>query len=286
MLPEEAYDGKFAGRDKHNHAELMALPKAMLDALVTNPGKTLSPVWSDAVNAVLDTYLGKVPENFTFQGKVYSAGSFAEEMGLQPDDYLSFSSYTHHPFYRQFNLEIPDNWAGNLYWNIPLNEMMEIIDTALAQGYTVGWDGDVSEKSFLPKKGVAFLPEKDWDDRSDAERDEIGDAPESELVVCQELRQQHFDNYSSTDDHLMHIVGTVRDQNGTRYYRAKNSYGTLNSESDGFINLSSSYVRSKTVSILVHRDVVPTDLAEKLGIKMRQPVTVAHERGSPPVPGN
>jgi bleomycin hydrolase len=264
VVPEEVYDGKFAGQSRHNHGEMDAVVHGVLTAVVSNKGNTLSPAWPDALEGVLDAYLGKPPQEFTVGDQTFTPKSYAEHLGLDADDYVEFTSFTHHPFYTQFAVEIPDNWAGNLYWNVPLNELMRVMDRALEMGYTVAWDGDVSEESFRHKKGVATLPLKEWADRTKEEKEAIGDEPEPELQVTQEIRQRHFDNYASTDDHLMHVVGTARDQQGTRYYVMKNSWGTLDSEFEGRLHMSEAYVRSKTVSIMVHRDAVPEELAEKL----------------------
>jgi bleomycin hydrolase len=264
LVPEEVYPGLLEGESRHDHGEMGAVLGGMLQAIVSKRGGFVSPVWEDAVQGVLDAYLGAQPTEFTHDGKSYTPRTFADELELDPDQYLEFTSFTHHPFYRQICLEIPDNWARHLSWNIPLDEMMEIIDRSLERGYSVAWDGDTSEKGFQHKKGVAILPAKAWADRSEEEQEAIGDAPETELAVTQELRQLHFDRYDSTDDHLMHLVGTARDQRGTKYYLAKNSWGTRNSEYDGFLHLSEAYVRSKGLLILVHRDVVPEEIAGKI----------------------
>ncbi len=236
-------------------------------AVVANRGESLNPAWPAAVEGVLDAYLGQVPANFNYEGKTFTPREFADWLAFQPDDYVEFTSYLHHPFYKQVNLELPDNWAGNRFWNVPLEDLMSIIRSAVEQGYTVAWDGDVSEKSFSQKKGVAILPAKPWHERTSDERDDICKEPETELEVGQQTRQQHFDNYSSTDDHLMHLVGTARDQNNTLYFVVKNSWGTLDTEHNGFVYLSESYVRSKTISVLVHKDAVPSQVAERIGLR-------------------
>lgn len=266
-LPESVYDGRFVGQDRHNHAELDKVLKAMLDAVVSNPGKTLSPAWPEAVNGVLDAYLGAVPETFEYEGKTYTPRSFADMLGIDPGDYVELTSFAHHPFYTRIDLELPDNWAENLYYNVPLDELMAVLDRAIEKGYSVGWDGDTSERSFMHKKGVATMPAVDWEARDSDAQDALGDAPEEELTVTQAVRQAMFDNYATTDDHLMHIVGIATDQNGTRYYITKNSWGTLRSEFEGYLNMSEAYVRAKTVSILVHRDVLPAALSERLAAK-------------------
>jgi bleomycin hydrolase len=267
VVPEAVYAGMNAGYSKHNHAEMDAVLKAMLDAVVANPGKQLSTVWLDAVKGVLDAYLGKSPETFEYKGKTYTPKSFAEHLGIRPNDYIQLTSFTHHPFYTRFALEIPDNWARNQYDNVPLDELMATIDNALAKGYTVAWDGDVSEKTFSNKEGIAILPETDWDDMTKAERDSVFKKVLPELQVTQEIRQAFFDNYRTTDDHLMHITGLAKDQNGTKYYITKNSWGTKDFKKGGYVYMSEAYVRAKTISIMVHRDALPLSIGKKLAVR-------------------
>ncbi len=263
-FPESAYDGRYVGQDSHNHAEMDKVLRGMLDVVVANPGETLSPAWPKAVEAVLDAYMGEAPESFNYQGKQYTPREFADSLGFNPDDYVELTSYTHHPFHHWVVLELPDNWAGNKYFNVPLGMMETVLDRSIQLGYSAGWAGDVSEKGFLFKKGVAILPAKAWRNRETDERDALGDAPEPELNVTQELRQEMFDSYATQDDHGMHVVGVAADRNGDRYYMIKNSWGTLRSEHDGHLYMSKAYVRAKTIGILVHRKVLPPSLAEKL----------------------
>jgi bleomycin hydrolase len=265
-VPEGIYDGKFAGESRHNHSEMDAMLGAMLEVVVSNKGGSLSPAWPAAVEGLLDAYLGNVPEEFTWDGRRYTPRTFADSLGFDPGQYVEFTSCTHHPFYQEINLEIPDNWADHLYWNVPLDELMAIIDRSFELGYTVCWGGDTSEKGFKQKKGVAILPVREWEDRTEDEQKAICDVPEPEVVVTQEIRQRYFDDYETTDDHVMHLVGTAHDQNGTRYYRTKNSWGTKDSKHDGFLYLSKAYVRGKTTTILVHRRAVPEAIASKLGL--------------------
>ena len=276
-VPEAVYDGKYAGQSRHNHAEMDEVILAMLKAVVANRGESLNPAWPAALEGVLDAYLGQVPASFNYEGRTFSPREFADRLGFRPEDYVEFTSYLHHPFYQQVNLEIPDNWAGNRFWNVPLEQLMDIISGALQRGYTVAWDGDVSEKSFKHKRGVAILPAKDWYQRTSDEQDDICKQPEPELDVTQQIRQQQFDNYASTDDHLMHLTGTARDQNGTLYFVVKNSWGTKDSEQNGFVHLSEAYVRAKTIAILVHRDVVPRQLATRLGLRRETRVVTGNE---------
>lgn len=264
LVPESAYNGKYAGESKHNHKEMDAVLKAALDAIIKNRGKKLSKAWPKAIEGILDAYLGKVPESFSIRDKEYTPGSFANELGLNPNDYIELTSYTHHPFYTKFSLEVPDNWSLNKYLNLPIDEFMAVIDNAIENGYSLVWDGDITEQTFSQKKGVAILPRKEWDERTQEERSQIFNMPEKEKEVTQEVRQEAFDDYTSTDDHLMHIVGTAHDQIGTKYYKAKNSWGTNDSTYGGFVFLSESYVRAKTISVMVCKEAMPFELLQKL----------------------
>jgi bleomycin hydrolase len=258
-VPEEAYPGRRYGAERHDHAELSALIRATAEALVKQ--RELSPVWPDAIDGILDAYLGEIPQEFTYRGKTYTPRSFADEFGLDPSDYVELTSFSHHPFHSRFAIEIPDNWARNRSYNVPLDELMGVIDHAIDQGYSVDWDGDVSERGFCHGRGVAVLPAEPWAERSEAARQRVCATPEPEVGVTQELRQQLFDSHSSTDDHLMHIVGIARDQNGTKYYITKNSWGETGAQ-DGYVYMSESYVRAKTISIVVHREALPRSLQE------------------------
>ncbi len=253
IVPESAYSGKPDGQSQYDNKEMDAVLKASLDAIISKKRRKLSKAWPKAIDGILDAYLGRVPERFSFNGKSYTPKTFAEELGFDPDSYIELTSYSHHPFYSNFSLEVPDNWSLNKYLNVPLDEFMSVIDRALQNGYSLAWDGDISENSFSQKKGVAILPVKEWEDRTKAERDAICEVTEAEKEVTEELRQESFDNFTSEDEHLMHITGTAYDQNGTKYYKAKNSWGQKESKYRGFIYLSESYVRAKTISVMVQQ---------------------------------
>ncbi|MEE9132420.1 MAG: C1 family peptidase [Gemmatimonadota bacterium] len=261
VMPEDAYEGRRYGTDLHDHSELHAVLRGALDGLIQN--RQLTPVWPDAVDGILDAYLGEVPEEFVYEGKTYTPRSFADALGVEPADYVELTSFTHHPFNTWIAIEIPDNWARNASYNVPLDELMAVIDHAIDNGYSVAWDGDVSERSFCHSKGVAIWPAEGWDERSDDEKNSLCDAPEPEAQVAQDQRQKGFDNYTSSDDHLMHIVGIARDQNGTKYYITKNSWGETGAK-DGYVYISEAYVRAKTISILVHQDALPQNVEEQL----------------------
>ena len=261
LVPIEVYTGLFKTRKRHNHAELVAVLKAMLNAYIKNPAGKLSPKWRDAVEALLDIYIGKKVDNFTYNGKKYTPKSFLKETKINPDDYITLTSYTHQPFYTSFILNIPDNWSNGSFYNLPLDEFINTIDSALKKGYTVALDCDVSERTFSSKDGVAVIPLEEGNLKALQ-----GIYPEK--TITQEYRQQEFENYNTTDDHLMHITGIVSDQNGTKYYKVKNSWGTNPNRTNhnGYIYMSEAYVRLKAISILLHKDAVAEKILKQLGL--------------------
>jgi bleomycin hydrolase len=256
IIPESIYSGKLDGESMHDHSEMERALKGMLDGILK--GKRLSNKWMGAFECILDTYMGSVPERFTFEGKSYTPESFTESLGINPADYVTLTSFSHHPFYESFILEIPDNYSNGSYFNIPLDELQAIADYALSNGYTVAWDGDVGEKGFSAGKGIAVIP-------ADESKEDLFDQPIEEAKVDQQMRQEAFESYATTDDHLMHLTGTAVDQKGTKYYITKNSWGEI-SPYKGFLYMSSSYFRMKTVGIMVHKDAIPKDIAEKLSL--------------------
>jgi bleomycin hydrolase len=263
IVPEEAYPGRNNGEEKHNHTEMKSVTKGMLDAWVINKAGKLSPRWEEAYNSVLDVYFGKLPLEFSYKGTKYTPISFSQSLGLNLDDYVEITSYSHSPFYEKFRLQIPDNWTGENYYNVPMEDMMSIIDNAIKNGYSVTWDGDVSEHEFSQKNGYAVIPLKDWDDKSASEKEENLTKPEEEKTITQELRELTFNNYTTTDDHLMHITGIAHDQNNTKFYYTKNSWG-IDQTNGGFIYLSAPYVKLKTVAIMVHKNAIPKEIAQKM----------------------
>jgi len=272
IVPESAYNGKPDGQSQYDNKEMDAVLKASLDAIISKKRRKLSKAWPKAIDGILDAYLGPVPERFSFKGKTYTPKIFAEELGFDPDSYIELTSYSHHPFYSNFSLEVPDNWSLNKYLNVPLDEFMSVIDRALQNGYSLAWDGDIRENSFSQKKGVAILPVKEWEDRTKEEKNAICEVTEPEKKVTEELRQESFDNFTSEDEHLMHITGTAYDQNGTKYYKAKNSWGQKDSKYRGFIYLSESYVRAKTISVMVHKEALLNQIVQQLQGKEKESI--------------
>lgn len=280
IVPEEVYTGINYDSDRHNHGEMVKYMQAIAETAVKM--KKRSPQYDQLIENLFDTYLGKLPEKFTYQGKEYTPKSFAASLGLKMDDYIELTSFTHHPYYTMFDVEVHDNWEHEKMYNLPLDELMETMDYALTNGYSVCWDGDVSEKGFSFKNGVAIHPEvKKVDDYATTDRarfekmDEKGrleevykfEQPYPEVKVTPEVRQEGFEAFVTTDDHLMHLTGIAKDQNGTKYYITKNSWGTERNTFGGYLNMSESYVRAKTIYIMVHKDAIPKAVKAKLGMK-------------------
>lgn len=281
LLTEAAYPGLLPGEKKHSHAELESVLNAMLKSVASNPGRKLSPVWKKAFNSVVETYLGVVPTTIVSNGTMMDPLEYMHQVGVEPNDYVEITSYSHHPFYEKFILEIPDNWQQDAYYNVTLDELQAIIDHALDNGYTVCWDGDVSDKGFSHNKGVAIVPDQEspdlanseklkWEKMSEKDKQKLlfsFEGPVKEKLINQEIRQLDFDNHKATDDHLMHITGWVTDQNNTRYYCTKNSWNAESNDFGGYLNMSASYVRLNTIAIMVHKDAIPKAIARKLKIK-------------------
>lgn len=280
-IPEEAYPGLNYGEDKHNHSELDAAISAYLKAVVAKPGKKLTTAWRRGLDGILDAYFGPIPETFEYKGKTYTPEQWAAAQPIAMDDYVPVTSFTHHPFYETFPVEVPDNWLWAQYYNVPLDELKAIVDSSLEKGYTLVWAADVSEGGFKWTDGVALMPkgkaEGDMDgtelarwvklsskERANAKYD--FDAPVQEIEVTPQLRQQMFDSQETTDDHGMEIVGSAVDQKGNRYYKVKNSWDT-NQIYGGFFYVSEPYFLAKTVDILVNRKAIPDVIAKKLKLK-------------------
>ena len=280
MLPNEAYNGMTIGEPNPVHGEMDAVLSADVEAVLKNQNKKLTPIWHQGFDGLLDAYLGKIPEKFTYKGKDYTPRSFADMLGLNPDDYIEMSSYAHHPFWSKFIIEIPDNWEMGELYNVPLDDLIRVIDNSIDEGYTVVWGADVSEKGFSWKNGVAVVPDKNateiaglesakWAKMSDADKDKVlykFDKPVPEKKITQEMRQTEFDNYQTTDDHGMHLTGVAKDQNGAKFYLIKNSWGLDGSPYKGYFYASEPYVRLKTIDIMVHKNAIPKDIRKKLGI--------------------
>ncbi len=251
------------------HGELDAMVKATADVVLkAKNNKKLSDVWQNAIDGILDAYFGDEPKEFEYEGKKYTPKSYAASLGLNMDDYIAITSYTHHPFYSTFALEVPDNWMWDTFHNIPLNEMQQVLDNALNNGYGVAWAADVSEKGFSWKNGLAIEPAEDLGKKGSDEWNKAFTSPVKQKTITQELRQKAFDNYTTQDDHGMHLTGIVKDQSGNVYYKVKNSWGSYSGNScEGYLYASREYVQYKTINILVHKNAIPAAIAKKMGIK-------------------
>jgi bleomycin hydrolase len=285
IVPKEVYEGLDYGAEEHNHNEMEAVLTAMVKELAKKPqGDKLTKSWKAAVEGVIDAYLGDIPTNveefkFKYQGKDYNPITFYKSLGLNMDDYVSLTSFSHHPFYKSFVIEVQDNWAMRTSYNLPLDEFMSVMKSSLKNGYSFAWGADVSEKGFSYRDGLAINPEdkttiksKGSDDKffNNAGAEKTSNAfisPVKEKMVTQEERQIAFDIQETTDDHGMHITGLIEDQNGTQYFVVKNSWGTDNNQCDGYFYASEAYARYKTINILVHKDALSKDMKKKLGIQ-------------------
>ncbi len=254
IMPQSAFAGRAPDEKRYNHSEMEAVLKGMLDGVLKQ--KSVSTKWMTAFDKVLDVYLGECPKDFIVDGKKMKPSEYAADLNLDAEDYVNITSFSHHPFYSKFILEIPDNYSNGSYYNIPLDELVNIIDHAAEKGYSIAWDGDVSEKGFSSKNGIAILP-------TDPKREDLFEKPGKELSVTQESRQAMFESFATTDDHLMQVVGTAKDGKGTKYYKIKNSWGEI-SDYKGYLYMSRPYVQAKTVSIMVHKDAIPSEIMNKL----------------------
>ena len=278
MVPQEAMPGIMYGDSLPNHNEVDAVAGAYVQAIGKGNFRKLSPVWKQGLCAIYDTYLGECPKEFTYKGKTYTPRSFADEvLQLNPNDYVSLTSYTHHPFYTQFFVEVQDNWRNALSYNLPIDELMAVMDNAVNNGYTFAWGADVSEEGFT-RDGIAVCPNAEkgaeltgsdmarWLGLSKADkRKELTSKPMPEIEVTQEMRQKAFDNGETTDDHGMVIYGVAKDQNGKEYYMVKNSWGE-SGKYKGIWYASKTFAKYKTMNILIHKDAIPADIAKKLGL--------------------
>ena len=283
LVPEEEMrPGVMYGETLSNHNELSAVSDAVVAAIAKGKHRSLqvSPdgqmLWKKAIEAIHDIYLGERPEEFEYNGKKYTPQSFYKSLGLNADDYISLTSYTHHPFYKPFVLEIQDNWRWAQSYNLPIDELLQVFENAIMEGYTIAWGSDVSEAGFT-RDGTAVMPidasKSDllgsdmarWLKLSEEEK-KVTPKPSSEKWCTQEERQLAYDNWETTDDHGMQIYGIAKDQNGTKYYMVKNSWGE-SGKYKGLWYASEAFVRYKTMNIVVHKDAIPKAIRKKLGIK-------------------
>ena len=281
IVPMDVYKGLNYGEPNHAFGEIDDVLAGYVNAVIRNSNKKLSTAWKKGFDGILDAYLGEEPEKFEYKGKEYTPRTFADEVvGLNMDDYVSLTSFTHHPFYSQFAIEVPDNWLWGMSYNLPIDELAQVMSNAIDNGYTFAWASDVSERGFQTSQpGVAVVPTTDTKEMSGAEiakweampkgnqtPDAFRQGPAPEKEITQEMRQQEFDNYLTTDDHGMHVIGKAKDQNGTVYYIVKNSWNQYN-KFGGYFYASEPFMKYKTMNIIVHKNAIPKDIRKKLGIK-------------------
>ena len=279
IVPDKAMPaGVMYGDTLANHSDLDAAAKAYVDVIAKSTASKISPLWRRPLEAIYETYLGKLPQEFTYKGKKYTPRSFADSFGLNMDDYVSLTSYSHHPFYEAFAIEIQDNWRGAKSYNLPIDELMQVMRNAVNTGYTIAWGSDVSEEGFT-RNGIAVMPDvkkgaeltgsdmAHWLGLSKADRRaELTSRPLPEMTVTQQMRQEAYDNWETTDDHGMLIYGLAKDQNGKQYFMVKNSWG-LSGKYKGFWYASEAFVAYKTMNILVHKNAIPKEILKKLNLK-------------------
>ena len=279
IVPDKAMPaGVMYGDTLANHSDLDAAAKAYVDVIAKSTASKISPLWRRPLEAIYETYLGKLPQEFTYKGKKYTPRSFADSFGLNMDDYVSLTSYSHHPFYEAFAIEIQDNWRGAKSYNLPIDELMQVMRNAVNTGYTIAWGSDVSEEGFT-RNGIAVMPDvkkgaeltgsdmAHWLGLSKADRRaELTSRPLPEMTVTQQMRQEAYDNWETTDDHGMLIYGLAKDQNGKQYFMVKNSWGQ-SGKYKGFWYASEAFVAYKTMNIVVHKNAIPKEILKKLNLK-------------------
>ena len=274
IVPQDVYSGMNYGTELPVQGELDAVLEGFVKALVTNPNRKLTPAWKPAFQGILDAYLGEIPATFKAEEKAFNPLTYRDYLGINTDDYINLTSFTHHPFYEPFIIEVCDNWRWGSAYNLPIEELMEVMYNAVENGYTIAWGADVSEKGFT-RSGIATVPDFEnkvtagsdqerWVGKSETGKEES--APAEEKVITQEMRQLAYDNKETTDDHGMHIYGLAKDQNGNPYFIVKNSWGKAG-DYEGIWYASDAYVRYKTLNIVVHKDALPKSIKKKLGIK-------------------
>jgi len=277
IIPQDVYSGFNYGTEMPEQNELDAVLKGYVDAVRINPNRKLTTAWVNGLDGILDAYFGEAPEKFTVAGVEYTPESYRDHLGINYDDYVNITSFTHHPFYEPFIIEVCDNWRWDSAYNLPMDEMMEVMYNAIDKGYTIAWGSDVSEKGFT-RNGLAVMPVEETKAGAGSDQERwVGKSPDQpaaevktelpkEMQITQEMRQEAYDRKTTTDDHGMHIYGIAKDQNGNQYFMVKNSWGETG-KYKGVWYASDPFVRYKTLNIVVHKDALPKHIAKKLGIK-------------------
>lgn len=281
VIPLELYEGLNYGTERHMHSEVEAGLKGYVEGINRKPNGNLSTAWKAGMEGILDAYFGTIPTEFEYKGKKYTPQSLAKELGLKNDNYISLTSYSHHPFYKPYAVEVADNWRWAQSYNLPIDELMEVFDYAINEGYTIAWASDVSEIGFT-RDGIAVMPDDAAEDNIGSDqakwlglsqrdrdaklREKVMEGPVAEKEITQEMRQIAFDIQETTDDHGMQIYGIAKDQNGKKYYMVKNSWGSAG-KYDGIWYASEAFVKYKTMSIVINKESLPKAIAKKLGFK-------------------
>jgi bleomycin hydrolase len=265
IVPQKIYPGMKANDDMHSHSEMDGVLKGYMESVIKNENGKLSPVWDKGVQGILDAYLGKYPSSFSIQEKEYTPESFLDNLGIEPQNYIPMTSFKSHKYYSAYVFESPDNWSMESIYNVPLDRLIEVIDRAIMNGYSVAWAADVTNPGFSHSRGLAIVPQKDWEDMTESEREEVFQNPVQQRKISEQMRLEAFNNYGSTDDHLMHIIGKAKDQNGTDYFIVKNSWGTENPY-DGYLYVSEAYIKYRTTSILLNKKALSEELKKKLAL--------------------
>jgi len=265
-MPQMVYPGYDMPINTAKLAEMNDALKNFADRMIDEPKSEIAREWRQAFNAIMTSYIGDAPDKFNFDGHNYTPQSFAKKsVGIHPEDYIELASYTNKPYYKKLMLMVPDNWSFNRVYNIKMEDITDVIDRALSRGYTVAWEADISEPYFSWENGIAYVPEKDIHDMSEKEKDELFDGPKMERFIAAETRQKALNNFETTDDHAMHIVGMAEDQNHKKYYKVKNSWDT-NNEYSGYIYVTKTYIKYKTTTILLHKSALSTEIRNKLNL--------------------
>jgi bleomycin hydrolase len=277
MVPENIYPGYIYNIPEHKHEEMVAVLKSILDKSLEFK-ENYSGKANKIIDEALNIYMGNYPDHFTFNKKELTPKEFTKQLGFNPEDYVEFTSYMIYPWYQAVDLQIPDNWAHRYYYNLPIEDIMSIINFAFEKGFSVNWDGDVGDNGFSHTEGLALVPEDDPAKMTEENRGKFlklneearnafiyrYDKPIQEKIITEELRQKEFDKFIATDDHLMHLVGVAKDQNGVVYYLTKNSWGSTSNELGGNLLMSENYVKLKTIAIMVHKNAIPPAILKKL----------------------
>ena len=265
-LPEAVYPGNGIHITAERIHEMNDALRGFLDKIVDDPTTALARDWRQAFDAIMVSYIGDAPDKFNFDGHNYNAATFARKcIGIHPEDYIELASVINKPVYKEMTLLVPDNWAFNRVYNIKMDDITDVIDRALSRGFTVAWEADITEPYFGWEQGVAYVPEKDFESMSAAEKHHLFDGPRMEKYVSPQIRQISLDNLETTDDHAMHIVGLAEDQNHKKYYKVKNSWGGGN-EYSGYIYVTKAYVKYKTSTILLHKSALSVEMRNNLNL--------------------